>query len=342
MPNNIPTDKAAIEAELKALLEATPTTTDRGRLFHLIDAAIKQGTSGGSSSGGASVYNAFGYKYTVEQANTSQDEVNAGSMVFTNPTNNTIKGCNSVQISSTDHDGNYNDLLQTIISLLNTADVGSLGYLMFNGTPEAAAREGAYNAYAIRKIRGVSADTGNDSFTFDFDPVNAEDLEDAVWATSITDLDGTFEWFFKPSEISSASSGGDVGFHTQGYLGSYTAGTIGGNPNTAINDPNKFVVDAGDGGMTALYLPAMGVEGNVVANMLSNCSARAVFAFVPDDSNGSTNSIRIFEGNFGGVTQNFPFNYVSINGGSAGGFHNLVEGANYKVFMTVYDGTNQA
>lgn len=336
----IPTELSAIQEEIKDLLESTPETTERGRLFHLINAALAH-SGGGSSSGGASVYNAFGYKYTIEQANTSQDEVNAGAMIFTNPNDNTIMGCNSVQISAMDSDGKYNDLLQSIISNLFTSEVASLGYILFNGTAEASERTGAHNAYCIRKVRGVSADTGNDSFTFDFDPFATEDLEDSVWATNITDLDGTFEWFFKPSEINAASSGGDVGLHTQGYLGSLTAGTIGGSPSTDFDDPNKFIVDAGDGGMTTLYLTAMGVDSNVVANMLSNGNARAVFAFVPSDSNGSTNSIRLFEGNFNGVTQNFPFNYVTVSGGSAGGFHNLVEGNIYKVFMTIYNATDQ-
>ncbi|ANO57554.1 hypothetical protein [Vibrio phage vB_VhaS-a] len=144
------------------------------------------------------------------------------------------------------------------------------------------------------------------------------------------------------ASASGGDGGADFGFHNFGYLGEYEIGEIGGSPSTALDDPNKLVVDDGTGSMTTLYLPAVGVEGNVVANMLSNGQSRAVFAFVASDSNGSANSLRMFEGNFNGVTQNFPFNYVSINGGSAGGFHNLVEGNTYKLFMSVYNATDQA
>lgn len=38
--NTIPTDKAAIQAEINSLLELTPDTTDRGRLHHLLNALV--------------------------------------------------------------------------------------------------------------------------------------------------------------------------------------------------------------------------------------------------------------------------------------------------------------
>ncbi|UOX38374.1 hypothetical protein VpasPP24_34 [Vibrio phage Vpas_PP24] len=47
MSDTIPTDAAKIEAELQALLAVTPTTTERGRLFHLIRAAMGTQSGGG-------------------------------------------------------------------------------------------------------------------------------------------------------------------------------------------------------------------------------------------------------------------------------------------------------
>lgn len=50
MSNLIPDDKESIQSEIAELLEITPTTSDRGRLFHLLDALSKFGSDGGSGS----------------------------------------------------------------------------------------------------------------------------------------------------------------------------------------------------------------------------------------------------------------------------------------------------
>ncbi|AEH21845.1 VHS1032 protein [Vibrio phage 1] len=120
MPDKIPTDRAEIQAEIEALLAETPLTTERGRLFHLVNALIGKGsdTGGGGGASGAAVYKLTTLKFDSSRVSPN-GVVSNGSFAFDTVGTFGLTGGNYMTCSLLDAEGNANNDLAVFANLFS-------------------------------------------------------------------------------------------------------------------------------------------------------------------------------------------------------------------------------
>ncbi|QAY01877.1 hypothetical protein ValSw41_58 [Vibrio phage ValSw4_1] len=336
MSDKIPTDLTTINKEIASLLASTPETTDRGRLMHLLNAKAELG-GGGDSGGGSIVYNSQGVKYTPTEVTEIQDPLPNGVMAFIDSNSyGGVSNAESVQISVNTLDGLSNGLLAAIAKTEDASKVQEWGYLAFYATQEASSERTELKSYAVRKINTVFLSDNSDSVIFEFASTGFSGLPNESTVDNLSELDGSFEWFFTPSQICAVSEGGGGdalgGLAGQSFLGLYEVIAVGGSP-FSISAPNEIVVDAADSTITSVYLSLNNVDDIIISHAHSLNSTEVLLMFAPLNATGeNTTDLRLFKGTFGGKMST-PNPAVPIDGESAGGFLTLEAGVRYKVYM---------
>jgi len=134
MPDMIPTDRAAVVQELALLLEETPLTTDRGRMFHLLNALASPEPATGGGASGAGVYKLTTLSFDSSQVSPN-GVVSNGSFAFDTIGTFGLTGGNFMTLSLLNADGSANEdltnfanlfnLFGTVFSIVVTAEGGS-------------------------------------------------------------------------------------------------------------------------------------------------------------------------------------------------------------------------
>lgn len=116
MPDMIPTDRTAIQAEIAALLEETPLTTDRGRLMHLLNAL--ESTGGGGGASGSDVYKLATLSFDSSQVSPNGVVVD-GAFAFDTLSPFSLTGGNFMTLSLNDASGTLDSNLNQFANLFN-------------------------------------------------------------------------------------------------------------------------------------------------------------------------------------------------------------------------------
>lgn len=114
----IPTDRAMVVTELARLLEETPLTTDRGRMFHLLNALAspEPATGGGGSAASALKIATANYDATNVSPN---GVVGNNAFAFDSTSAFAIGGGNFLTISLNNSEGTLDSDLNLYIALIN-------------------------------------------------------------------------------------------------------------------------------------------------------------------------------------------------------------------------------